>query len=201
MIDRRPAASYARRVPHIPIPGGLPGIRGLMAFRPESAKPLNELVDVLLRSESTLTQAERELIATFVSASNDCTYCQTIHGAIAAHDLGGDGALVEQVKRDPESAPIQPKLKALLAIAAKVRLGGREVAGGDIARARGEGATDLEIHDTVLIAAAFCMFNRYVDGLATIAPSDPEFYRTRAESISRDGYSRVNAEFQATRDR
>ncbi|MCC6291285.1 MAG: peroxidase-related enzyme [Bryobacterales bacterium] len=187
-------------MPHISTPGGFPGIRGLMAFRPESAKPLNELVDILLRSESTLTPVERELIATFVSAGNDCVYCQTIHGAIAAHDLGGNGALVEQVKRDPEAAPVSPKLKALLAIAAKVRVSGLSVTEEDIDRARGEGATDLELHDTVLIAAAFCMFNRYVDGLATIAPWDPEFYLARAASISRDGYSQVNAEFQATRE-
>jgi len=183
-------------MPHIAIPGNLPGIRGLMAFRPESAKPLNELVDVLLRQESSLTSGERELIATFVSAGNDCKYCQTIHGAIAAHDLGGDGALVEQVKRDPSAAPISEKLKALLAIAAKVRESGRSVTDGDVARARELGATDREIHDTVLIAAAFCMFNRYVDGLATIAPDDPEFYRARAEVICRDGYSQVNREFQ-----
>lgn len=185
-------------MPHITIPRNLPGIRGLMAFRPETAKPLNDLVDVLLRQPNSLTTAERELIATYVSAENDCRYCQTIHGATAARDLGGNDDLVRSVKQDFRSAEVSGKLKALLAIAGKVRRGGKEVTAEDIAQAREQGATDAEIHDTVLIAAAFCMFNRYVDGLATTAPEDPGFYRSRAEMICRDGYSQVNKEFQAT---
>ncbi len=187
-------------MPHIPIPDDLPGIRGLMAFRPEAAKPLNELVDVLLRQPSSLTSGERELIATSVSAGNECEYCQTIHGAIAAHDLG-DEDIVLQVKNNYRSAPVSPKLKALLRIAAQVRQSGKAVSSDDIAEARKEGATDLEIHDTVLIAAAFCMFNRYVDGLATVAPKDREFYRKRAAVICENGYSHVNREFQTSRSR
>jgi uncharacterized peroxidase-related enzyme len=174
---------------HIPLPDGLPGIRGPMAFRPETAKPLNELADVLLRGPGTLTPGERELIATFVSSQNDCRYCQTIHGAIAAHHLGGDEALVAHVKRDPDGAAVSAKLKALLVIAGKVQQGGKQVAAADVARARAAGATDLEIHDTVLIAAAFCMFNRYVDGLATWAPDDPDFYRRRAALVAEHGYA------------
>jgi uncharacterized peroxidase-related enzyme len=160
-----------------------------MMFRPETAKPMNELVDVLLRQEHPLSQGERELIATYVSAQNDCRYCQTIHGAIAAHHLGGDEELVLCVKSDPQSADISPKLKALLAIAGKTAQGGKQVTAQDVARARAEGATDLEIHDTVLIAAMFCMCNRYVDGLATWAPDDPDFYRERAARIATYGYT------------
>jgi uncharacterized peroxidase-related enzyme len=174
---------------HIALPEGLPGIRGPMAFRPDTAKPLNELVDVLLRGPHTLTPGERELIATFVSARNDCRYCQTIHGAIAAHHLGGDEQLVVNVKHDAEHAAVSEKLKALLAIAGKVAESGKQVTDADIARARQHGATDLEIHDTVLIAAAFCMFNRYVDGLATWAPDNPDFYRQRAALVAENGYA------------
>jgi len=159
-----------------------------MMFRPETAKPLNELADVLLRGQSTLTPGERELIATFTSSQNDCRYCQTIHGAVAAHHLE-DEELVVQVKRDFERADISDKLKALLVIAGKTARGGTRVTPDDIARARSCGATDLEIHDTVLIAAAFCMFNRYVDGLATWAPDDPDFYRQRAALIAEHGYA------------
>jgi alkylhydroperoxidase/carboxymuconolactone decarboxylase family protein YurZ len=93
------------------------------------------------------------------------------------------------VKRDPEQAAVSDKMKALLAIAGKVQRGGKEVTGSDIGRAREYGASDMEIHDTVLIAAAFCMFNRYVDGLGTWAPSDPEVYRQRAPITARDGYA------------
>jgi uncharacterized peroxidase-related enzyme len=176
-------------MPHISLPEGVPGIRGPMTFRPETAKPLNELADVLLRGPHTLSPGERELIATFVSSQNDCRYCQTIHGAIAAHHLGGNEGLVVQVKADPQQAPISDKLKALLVIAGKTAEGGKRVTAEDIARARQHGATDLEIHDTVLITGLFCMCNRYVDGLATWAPDDPDFYRARAALVAEHGYA------------
>ena len=156
-------------MPHISLPPDLPGIRGPMTFRPETAKPLNDLVDVLLRGPHTLSPGERELIATYVSSANDCRYCQTIHGAVAAHHLKNE-PLVVDVKRDFEHAGVSDKLKALLAIAGQVAKGGKHVTAEHVARAREHGATDLEIHDTVLIAAVFCMCNRYVDGLATWAP-------------------------------
>ena len=175
-------------MPHITLPEGLPGIRGPMAFRPETAKPLNDLVDVLLRGPHSLSPGERELIATFVSAQNDCRYCQTIHGAIAAHQLNGDEQLVLDVKRDFERAAVSDKLKALLVIAGKTAEGGKQVTAADVERARQQGATDLEIHDTVLIAAAFCMFNRYVDGLATWTPTDEAAYDQMGQRMARQGY-------------
>lgn len=172
---------------HIPVPEGQPGIRGLMSFRPETALPLNQLVEVLLQGPSTLTKGERELIATYVSTLNECRYCSSIHGAIAKAHLK-DGGVVTRVKSDPESAPVSDKLKALLRIAEKVQMGGRRVSEEDVAAARAEGATDVEIHDAVLIAAAFCMFNRYVDGLATWAPDDPELYDRMGEHRAEMGY-------------
>jgi uncharacterized peroxidase-related enzyme len=175
-------------MPYIQVPEGLPGIRGLFAFRPETAMPLSELVQVLLHDESTLTPGERELIATYVSSRNDCFYCQTAHGAIAAHHLGGNEGIVQEVKHDFERADVSDKLKALLAIAAKVQRSGKEVQPEDIERARREGASDREIHDTVLIAAAFCMYNRYVDGLATWSPTDLGGFRERAAGVARQGY-------------
>jgi len=175
-------------MPHIQLREGLPGIRGLFAFRPETALPLSELAEVLLHQSHSLSPAERELIATYVSSQNDCYYCQTAHGAIAAHHLGGNEELVSAVKQDFERADISEKLKTLLAIAGKVQRGGKNVHTEDIARARQHGATDLEIHDTVLIAAAFCMYNRYVDGLATWAPTDAAGFRERAATVAADGY-------------
>jgi uncharacterized peroxidase-related enzyme len=173
---------------HISLPEGLPGIRGLFAFRPETAAPLCELGEVLLHQPNSLTPAERELIATYVSSQNDCYYCQTSHGAIAAQHLGGDEQTVREVKQNYEQAPVSDKLKALLAIAGKVQRGGKNVLPEDVARARQHGATDIEIHDTVLIAAAFCMYNRYVDGMATWAPTDPAGYRERASFVAQNGY-------------
>ncbi|MFP5206642.1 MAG: carboxymuconolactone decarboxylase family protein [Acidobacteriota bacterium] len=168
-----------------------PGIVGPMTFRPETARPMNELVNVLLRGPSTLSPGERELIATHVSWRNDCYFCQTIHGAVAAAQLNGDEDLVQRVKTNWNEAEIPPKLKALLNIAGKVQQSGKLVTGEDVAAARAAGATDLEIHDTVLIAAVFCMCNRYVDGLGAWAPQDPALYRARAEEIVRHGYSAV----------
>lgn len=176
---------------HIPVPEGMPGIRGLMAFRPETALPLNQLVEVLLQGPSTLTKGERELIATYVSSLNACRFCAATHGAIARHHLG-DAATVEQVVTDPEQAAISPKLKALLQIAAKVHQDGRRVTEADVEKAQAEGATDIEIHDTVLIAAAFCMFNRYVDGLGTWAPEDPAIYDQIGAYRAENGYLAAN---------
>jgi uncharacterized peroxidase-related enzyme len=168
-----------------------PGIVGPMTFRPETAAPINELVNILLRGESTLSRGERELIATHVSWRNDCFFCQTIHGAVAAAQLGHNEQLVHKVKTDWEAAEISPKLKTLLNIAGKVQLGGKHVTAEDVSAARQQGATDLEIHDTVLIAAVFSMCNRYVDGLGTWAPEDPSIYRERASEIVEHGYSGV----------
>jgi uncharacterized peroxidase-related enzyme len=179
-------------MPYIPLPEDQPGIRGAMAFRPETAKPLNDLVEVLLRGPSTLTRGERELIATYVSSLNDCYYCQTIHGAIAAAHLDGDEDLVKRIKADFQHADVSDKLKALLVIAGKVQRGGKNVTAADVEHARSLGATDVEIHDTVLIAAAFCMYNRYVDGLGTTQPRDEAMYRERGKLVARDGYISIS---------
>jgi uncharacterized peroxidase-related enzyme len=176
---------------HIRLTEGLPGIRGPVVFSPETTKPLSELVQVLLTGPHTLTPAEREMIATYVSSQNDCFYCQHCHGSTAAQHLGGGSteyAVIDQIKQDFETAPVSSKMKALLNIAGKVQKSGKQVSTVDVDRARREGASDKEIHDTVLIAAAFCMFNRYVDGLATWQPRDPEIYREIEQQTSQLGY-------------
>src|SRR6187551_402653 len=174
---------------HIKLPEGLPGIRGPMAFRPETSKPLNDLAEVLLRSENSLTRGERELIATYVSYLNDCFFCQNAHGGIAQHYLQCDLSFIDQVKTDYESTNLSAKVKALLSIAGSVQKGGKHVTSEQIEKAKNAGATEMEIHDTVLIAAAFCMFNRYVDGLNTWAPQDRQVYVDRAPMRAKEGYA------------
>jgi uncharacterized peroxidase-related enzyme len=174
----------------------LPGIRALFDFRPETAEPLCRLADVLLHQPNSLSRAERELIATYVSSLNDCRYCQTAHGAIAAYQLDGNESIVAQVKRDYTAAPISDKQKSLLIIAGKVQRGGKQVTAEDVENARRFGATDMEIHDTVLIAAAFCMYNRYVDGLGTWAPEDIETYKPRAAVVAEGGYNRIPSDIR-----
>jgi uncharacterized peroxidase-related enzyme len=177
---------------HIQVQEGLPGIRGPMVFSPETTKPLCDLVQVLLTGRNSLTPAEREMIATYVSSQNGCFYCQSCHGSTAAQHLGGkdsDYELISDMKQNFESATISSKMKTLLTIAGKVQKGGKYVTAEDVARARREGANDKEIHDTVLIAAAFCMFNRYVDGLGTWQPQDPEMYREIGIQTATLGYT------------
>ena len=108
---------------HIRLADGVPGIRGPMLLSPETTKPLRELVEVLLRGPNSLTPAEREMIATYVSSENDCYYCQHSHGAAAAENMGGNYELVDQIKRDFAAALVSDKLKALLVVAGKVQKG------------------------------------------------------------------------------
>jgi uncharacterized peroxidase-related enzyme len=190
MVPHREPSLDSAPVPHIQLPEGLPGITSGFAFRPETAKPLRELAETLLRGPNSLTSGEREMIAAFVSSLNDCHFCQASHSAAAAHHLDGNYTLVDAVKCDYERAPVSEKLKALLAIAPKVRRSGKDVTSGDIERARATGATDVEIHDAVLIAAAFCMYNRYVDGLATMTPTDPADYDAMGQRMAKEGYVR-----------
>jgi uncharacterized peroxidase-related enzyme len=173
---------------HIKLQEGIPGILGPMIFSPDTAKPMNALAEALLRGPNSLSCADREMIATYVSSQNDCYFCQNAHGAVVAHHLGGNEKLIQDLKRNFETAAVSDKLKALLAIAGKVQKGGKNVTVDDVDRAKEKGASDKEIHDTVLIAAAFGMYNRYVDGLATWAPTDPEMYRASGKRLAEQGY-------------
>jgi uncharacterized peroxidase-related enzyme len=177
---------------HITLPNEeLPGIVGLFNFRPETAVPLRRLAETLLRGDSLLTSGERELIASYVSHLNNCHFCHTSHGAAAVAHLGCDIELIDDIKQGFNQIPISNKLRALLNIAAKVQKGGKNVLEEDIVNARQEGAVDHEIHDTVLIAAAFCMFNRYVDGLGTWAPVPHAAYQEMGERMAFEGYIRA----------
>jgi uncharacterized peroxidase-related enzyme len=186
---------------HIDLPTEYPGIRSLFIFRPETAAPLCSLAQVLLHDpHPTLSAGERELIASYVSNLNTCKFCTSSHSAIAKHQLNSDLELVKQVLADPETAPISNKLKSLLKIAGKVQSGGKNVLTEDIDAARREGATDIEIHDTVLIAAAFCMYNRYVDGLATWQPDNEAFYDKMGEQRAKEGYKPTSINFTLTEE-
>lgn len=172
----------------IELNNNFPGIVGLMKYRPETAKPLNELAEILLRGPSSITSAEREMIASYVSHQNECHFCHSSHGAAAAHHLDGNLDLLDDIKKNFQKTDISPKLRQLLGIAKKVQILGNKVTIEDIEKAKNEGATDREIHDTVLIAAAFCMYNRYVDGLGTWAPEENEAYNDTGKMLAHEGY-------------
>lgn len=173
---------------HIDVPKNVPGIRSLVMFRPETGKPLYELAQVLLRGDSPLTPAERELIATHVSSRNNCMFCMSSHAAAARELFGDERAIVDQVIKNVDSAPLSSKMRALLNIAGKVQQSGKAVLPAHIEVARHHGATDRDIHDTVLIAAAFSMYNRYVDGLASYTPMDPKAYEEMGKRMATQGY-------------
>ena len=177
-------------MPHIPLEAHLPGITGLLEYRQDTAAPIRELTQVLLRGESTLSQGERELIAALVSSRNQCTFCTTAHTA-AADLLFGESQTCAWIKQNFETAPVSAKMKALLNIAALVQQNGQLVTTAAAERARQAGATDREIHDTVLIAALFCLYNKYVDGLASVTPADPAYYAQLGDRIVHHGYNRL----------
>ena len=177
-------------MPYIPLEDHLPGITGLLEYSKDTAAPIRELTQILLRGPSTLTEGERELIATVVSHRNECTFCTTAHTA-AADILLGEEETAAKVKQDIATAPVSDKMKALLTIAAQVQQSGKNVTAKSVQKATDAGATDSEIHDTVLIAALFCLYNRYVDGLATVTPTDPAFYKGLGERLKNNGYNRL----------
>jgi uncharacterized peroxidase-related enzyme len=177
-------------MPHIALEDHLPGITGLLEYSKGTAQPIRDLTQFLLRGPSTLTEAERELIATVVSYGNECTFCTTAHTA-AADLLSGESQTAEKVKQDIDTAPVSEKMKALLTIASLTRQSGKSVTPDIINKAKDAGATDIEIHDTVLIAALFCLYNRYVDGLGTALPADPAYYNVLADRLVNHGYTRL----------
>ncbi len=173
---------------HISVPEGVPGIRSLVMFRPESGQHLYALAQVVLRGESPLTEAERELIAAYVSSRNECKFCRDSHAAASRFLFKDNKQVVDLVLEQYDTAPISQKLKTLLNIAGKVQQSGKDVNQTDIEAARKAGATDRDIHDTVLIAATFSMFNRYVDGLASFTPTDPMAYEEMGKRLGEKGY-------------
>lgn len=187
-------AANSRPQAHIEVVQGLPGIIGLLEKYTDTGKPLRALAQTLLRGDqSELSQGDREVIASYVSSLNKCNFCCNSHGAAAANLLDGNYDLVQAVNADYTTAPITDKLKSLLNIAGKVQSNAGSVSEQDIAQARQMGASDQDIHDTVLIAAAFCMYNRYVDGLTAAAPAEMQkYYDETGKLLATQGY--VNKE-------
>lgn len=187
-------------MPYIQLEAHLPGITGLLEYNKATAAPIRELTQILLRGPSSLSEAERELIATVVSYKNECTFCCTAHTA-AADVLLGENETAAAVKKDIATAPVSDKMKALLHIAVLVQQSGKAVTAEAVENAKEKGATDIEIHDTVLIAALFCLYNRYVDGLATVTPTDPGFYTSLGERLKQNGYNRLAQGYDHLKDK
>jgi uncharacterized peroxidase-related enzyme len=175
-------------MPFIELGNDAPGILGLLAYRPATAQPLMALAETLLRSDNSLSRGERELIAAYVSRLNRCEFCDRSHSAFAAKQLDDGPRIVAQVMQDLQTASIGDKLKALLHLAQAVQE--KRTTSDEIERCRAAGATDTEIHDTVLIAAAFCMYNRYVDGLGASWEFEASAYSEMADVVVALGYAR-----------
>jgi uncharacterized peroxidase-related enzyme len=182
-----------------PIVGGLPDVPGIgtaMRLTPGLGTHLRGLADELLVNDypgSTLRREDREMLATAVSAANDCFYCMDSHGAFVHALLERDGGterggLVDVVKHG-SSEGFEPKMQALLHIARTVARHPLALAETDVATATASGATDADVQLAVLIAAGFSMYNRMVDGFRARTPADPDVYRERAAEIAEAGYS------------
>lgn len=182
-----------------PIVGGLPDVPGILTalrLTPELGVHLRGLADELLVNDfagATLVRAEREMLATAVSAGNDCFYCMDSHGAFATALLEVSGAteltpLIDAIKLG-SSEGFDAKMRALLHIARTVRREPRELTAADVAAAHAGGASDADVQLAVLIAAAFSMYNRMVEGFRAKTPPTAEAYRARASEIAAHGYS------------
>lgn len=176
---------------------GSPGIVGLLQTFPDTGRCLVALAEHLLRRDTPgLSMGEREIIAGYVSRLGNCEFCDLSHSEVGEAMLGRPG-LVQAAVCNVETADLRPVMKALLPIAAKVQGDPKQVSNADVERARRAGASDQEIHDTVLIAAAFCMFNRYVDGLGTAVPADRSGYQEGVQRTIERGYVDVLDELLA----
>ncbi|HET9436125.1 MAG TPA: carboxymuconolactone decarboxylase family protein [Candidatus Limnocylindrales bacterium] len=187
-----------RRSLQEPIVGGLPDVPGILAairLTPGLGVHLRGLADELLVNDfpgTTMDRAEREMLATAVSAANDCYFCMDSHGAHANALLEQDGAterapLIEIVK-EGSSDGFDERMRALLHIARTVRREPRDVTADDVAAAHAAGATDADVQLAVLIAAGFSMYNRIVEGFRARTPPTVEAYRARAAEIAAGGY-------------
>jgi uncharacterized peroxidase-related enzyme len=164
-----------------------PGIVELLFYKGATGKALSNLANTLLLGPSPLTSGERETIAAYVSLLNNCEFCHESHSASVNAHLNDNGKTIACMRTDMSTMPVSDKMKHLLAIAALVQKNGKAVTPEAIEAARAAGASDEELHDTVLIAAAFCMFNRYVDGLNTNLPASKEEYGAMGVRMSK-GY-------------
>lgn len=182
-----------------PIVGGLPDVPGIgvaMRLKPELGFHLRGLADQLLVDDypgATISRAEREMIATAVSASNDCFFCMDSHAEHAAAVMRLEGTVelepsLELLKTGTSDG-LGPKIQALLAIARVVAQTPRSLAAQDVAKATDAGATDADVQLAVLIASGFSMYNRLVDGFRARTPPSVEPYRARAAEIAANGYS------------
>jgi uncharacterized peroxidase-related enzyme len=164
-----------------------PGIVELLFYKAPTGKALSQLADTILLGPSTLTPGERETIAAYVSMLNNCEFCHESHSASANAHFNDNGETITCLRKDVSTVPLSEKMKKLLAVAAQVQQSGKAVKPETVEAARQAGATDEEIHDTVLVAAAFCMYNRYVDGLGTNLPKSKDEYVNMGKRMSK-GY-------------
>ncbi len=168
--------------------GSLTGIFSLLYYRKEMASPLVTFTETLLRGSSPISHAEREIIASYVSYLNNCYFCFACHGATAAALLGLGIEFLDEIKEKLPNQDITPRLRSLLNIAEAVQQGGNYVDEFLITSAKKRGVSEIDIHDVVLISSAFCMFNRYVEGLNVPYPLDKKSYIGIGKKLAKDGY-------------
>ena len=155
-------------MPHISLPVDVPGIRGPMMFRPDAAKHLLGLAETILRQPASLEQGERETIAAWTSYLNGCQFCMKSHAAAARAWFDAERtAALDRLLGFEDMSGFSPKMRALLELSRALQGCVLGVQPAHVEKARAAGANDHDIHDTVLITAAFCMYNRYVEGLGT----------------------------------
>ena len=174
---------------HVTLNSDLPGITGLLNTWPLPGEPIRDLTQYILRGENSLSEGERELIASMVCVGNSCQFCSNAHIAAAARYIGSKET-VNAILQQPFGGEVDNRIAHLLEISGAVGISGSLVTESMIESAKQAGATDLEIHDTIMIAALFSFYNRYVDGLATDLPENESYYEMLADRLTTSGYVR-----------
>ncbi len=164
-----------------------PGLVELLFYKGSTGKPLANLVHALLHGPSGLSRVERELIAAYVSDLNDCDFCRQVHTEAAGNQVPDGSTAVACAITGNNHRLLTPRMQALLPLAALVTKSGKAVTPTAIEAAKRSGAAEEDIHDTVLIAAAFCMYNRYIDGLGA-KPATAEEVPLLGQRFAKKGY-------------
>jgi len=162
------------------------GVRDVLTMNPAAGRALIEYHEAVLRGPSPLSAAERELIAAYVSGLNACHYCHGVH-TVTAEALGVPAGLLKSLLDDPATAPVDAKLKPILAYAMKLTLTPARLTQADADLVAAAGWSERALHDAISVCCLFNFMNRMIEGHGI--EGHAELYRRRGQALKDDGYA------------
>jgi uncharacterized peroxidase-related enzyme len=160
----------------------------LQVFRayPDTARPLLDYHELVMRGPSPFTVAERELIAAYVSGVNECGYCHGVHTA-TAEAFGIPEGLLEALLADLDTAPVDERIRAVLRYVGKLTEAPARLTDEDAAAVLAAGWDERALHDAVIVCALFNFMNRMVNGLGIKA--DESYFALSGKRLRDVGYT------------